>query len=78
MTKQEIQERLWKILGKENDHPSRYSIEEILSLISDVVKVVIGEDEERKSPSTPDREYAYARNDLRSEQEAKRKELLGD
>lgn len=91
MTKQEIQERIeinhqkvvkhWELLKAHAISPEEFN-EQIanlankdLSLISDVVKAVIGEDEycPCKKLDCP----ITRLNALRSEQEAKRKELLG-
>ena len=91
MTKQEIQERigkpskqnlsghiariLWSV--KSDDVTVEDAHKDIMTRFSDVVKEVIGEKDKEPEILTSI-SLARHRNDLRSEQEAKRKELLGD
>lgn len=82
LTKQNIQERIKRLIleydraiEEEDPTAKAWLLKEFNELISDVVKVVIGE----KEPTDPrfQGQWGHARNLFRSEQETKRKELLG-
>lgn len=84
LTKQNIQERIKRLIleydraiEEEDPTAKAWLLKEFNELISDVVKEIIGEKEGNDQEEFGADYTEIDRNNLRSEQEAKRKEVLG-